>query len=267
MVRGRFRWSSAALSDVGLVRRINEDAGLDLCERGLWAVADGMGGHDFGAVASSMLVQALAYLPPCRPLAACIAAARERLREVNDELRTTAAARSVPMMGTTVVTLLAVENECAVLWAGDSRAYLMRRGQLRQISRDHRQTDAATLPATDRAAGSATGLSAASPGRSDASIASNIISRAVGAAASLLLDEIRVPVEDGDFFLLCSDGLTNMVTDREIAEALLHGSCRQATQLLIALALQYGAPDNVTVVVVTATDLDSSDRTVFNPAV
>lgn len=280
MAPGRFLWSSAALSDVGLVRRVNEDACLDACERGTWAVADGMGGHDFGDVASGMLVQALACQPSRRPLTPYTEAIRIRLQKLNDDLRTVAAMRGVPMIGTTVVALLAVGQECAVLWAGDSRAYLLRRGLLRQLTQDHRQADCpapasadgVTGPAraadtTGLAGGHADGVSTATGERSPTASASNVITRAVGASATLLLDETRVSVEDGDIFLLCSDGLSNMVMDIEIAHALMHGSCRQAAQALVSLALQRGGGDNVTVVVASATDLDSNERTVFNPAV
>ena len=256
MLQGRFGFSSAALSDVGLIRRVNEDAFLEAPERGLWAVADGMGGHDFGEVASSMLVQALDRQPRCVPLAAFSLAVRNRLQEVNDALRVAAAARGAPMMGATVVALLAVEADCAILWAGDSRAYLMRRGLLRQITRDHRQSETSTPTGT-----------ACPPDRITTAVATNVITRAVGATATLSLDETRVPLEDGDIFLLCSDGLTNLVTDTEIAQLLLHGSCRQASQALVNLALLRGGTDNVTVVVVSVTDLCSTDRTVFNPAV
>ena len=358
MVPRRFCWSSAALSDVGLVRRINEDAFLDARERGLWAVADGMGGHDFGELASGMLIQALDCQPPCTPLAACTMAVRGRLQRVNADLRRLAETRGVPLMGTTVVVLLAQAAQCIVLWAGDSRAYLMRRGLLQQLTRDHRQPDApapgshgspvpsdfvarsasvasATVTSVDSfnsiaptatvapiapivsvakgtkgasvgplspiaSAAQASSMARAAPagsarsaraggghdpiepitknpthGNNPASChgsardapgsGTNTITRAVGAAATLTLDEARLSAEDGDIFLLCSDGLTNFVTDVEIARVLLHGSCRNASQALVELALQRGGGDNVTVVVVLVTDLYSNERTVFNP--
>lgn len=130
----------------------------------------------------------------------------------------------------------------------------MRCGQLQQLTHDYRQADTPTRIGAD----DPTCLSDA---------ASNVITRAVGATAMLVLDETSVSVEDGDIYLLCSDGLTNLVTDAEIAHALMHGSYRQASQVLVGLALQRGGTDNVTVVVVSATDLYSNERTVFNPAV
>ena len=243
MAPHRFCWSSAALSDVGLVRRMNEDACLDACDRGLWAVADGMGGHDFGELASAMVIEALDCQAPCASLADYALALRACLQKSNDDLRTLAATRGVPMMGATVVALVAVQAQCIILWAGDSRAYLMRRGLLQQLTRDHRRTDPPALTSS----------------------VTNVITRAVGAAATLMLEETGLSAEDGDTFLLCSDGLTNLVTDAEIAHVLMHGACRQAAQALVALALQRGGTDNVTVVVISATDLFSAERTVFNP--
>ena len=269
MAPRRFVWSSAALSDVGLVRRVNEDAFLDACDTGLWAVADGMGGHDFGDVASKMIIDALACQPGCRTLTMFSRAVRKRLQKVNDALRNGAARQNVAMMGTTVVVLLAAQGGCAILWAGDSRAYCMRGGLLRQITCDHRHAVRSDQVGDGTTAGSPgppcrIGSTGAASDRSAAG--SNVITRAVGAAPTLVLDEVGLSIEDGDIFLLCSDGLTGMVSDAEIAQALTHGSCRQAAQGLISLALQRGGTDNVTAVVACATDPYSNDRTVFNPA-
>lgn len=136
----RFRWSSSSLSDVGLVRRINEDACLDLPQHGIWAVADGMGGHAFGEVASSMVIDALAALPvgAGRPsLQAAADAVRLSLQVVNHALRAQAVMHDVTLVGSTVVVLVANDAECAILWAGDSRAYRFRDGRLQQLTRDH----------------------------------------------------------------------------------------------------------------------------------
>lgn len=127
-----FRWQSASCSHVGRVRRINEDAMLDQPERGLWAVADGMGGHTLGDVASRMVVDALAHLPQTSTdaIRACLA-------EVNRRLMTEAAMRDVQVIGSTAVVLLASGSHCSCLWAGDSRIYRYRDGVLQQLTRDH----------------------------------------------------------------------------------------------------------------------------------
>lgn len=266
-----FCWSSATLSDVGLVRRLNEDACLDQPERGLWAVADGMGGHACGGTASRMVVDALAAIAPSPSAAPAqapttapaagldllVAAIHAQLALVNRQLRA-AAGNHGAIIGSTVVVLAAVDDDCAVLWAGDSRLYLVRAGSMVQLTRDHSQREARRT-ASDGAPGD--------PGSPHAPALPNVITRAVGAADLLALDEIRFTAQDGDMLLLCSDGLTNVVTDSEIHRILLSANCRYAAQALVALALQHGGRDNISVVIVSAEDCCSADKTVLNPAV
>jgi protein phosphatase len=247
------RWTSAALTHVGLVRSINEDAFLDRPQRGLWAVADGMGGHDAGDLASRMVVAALDRLPPATGLGACSAQVREQLEALNRELRVAAVVRDVPLIGSTVAVMFAWELYCAYLWAGDSRIYLMRKGQLKQLTRDHSQVEEL------RAQGYLTGEEAAQPRH-------NRITRAVGALDILQLDQGSLLVADGDIFLLCSDGLSHQVGEEALVRALGSESCEQAVEDLIQLALQAGGRDNITAVVVRAEDLDTGDMTLLNPA-
>ena len=247
----RIRWASAARCHIGLVRETNEDACLDRPERGVWAVADGMGGHDAGDVASATVVSALDSLAPCANLTNFVADARERLQGVNRRLRAEAMQRDVPIIGSTVVVLLNCEHYCAYLWAGDSRIYLFRNGRLKLLSRDHSQIEEL------KARGEYT--------PDEAAAAQNLITRAVGAVDGLELDEGTVLVVDGDIFLLCSDGLTNHVSEPDISDALASGDCRLAADRLIDLALKGGGRDNISVVVVRADDPYSSDMTVLNP--
>jgi len=246
----QLRWTSAARSDVGLVRSRNEDAWLAQPQRGLWAVADGMGGHAFGDLASGAVVDALASLPPPTSLADFVAQARERLIQVNGALRLEAHTRQVPVIGSTVVALLACGIEVACLWAGDSRVYLCRQGRLQQLTRDHSTQEALKEQGADLAA------AAASP---------NMITRAIGAADAIDFDVAPLTVRDGDIFLLCSDGLSTPVEEGAIAASLAPGDCARAADELIALALANGGRDNITVVVVRVDDL-SGDKTVINPA-
>jgi protein phosphatase len=251
----RLRWTSAAVSDVGLVRSRNEDSFLAQPARGVWAVADGMGGHAFGDIASRMVVEAIEAIEPPGAqgnMANLIAAAEERLAWVNRQLRDEAQARRVTVMGSTVVVLLACGDELACLWAGDSRIYLYRNARLRQLTRDHSQAE------EFRARGVPPGLEVS------AAIA-NMITRAVGAADTLDVDLATLEAVDGDMLLLCSDGLSNPVDEHAIAQALALGDCTQAAQALVALALANGGRDNITVVVVRADDV-GSDRTMVNPA-
>ena len=253
----KFRWTSASLSHVGLVRDRNEDACLDRPERGLWAVADGMGGHAMGDVASKTIVDMLDNNgPPSNEFDQRLAATRDRLQAANRKLRAEAAARGVPIIGSTVVALLAGDRSCGYLWAGDSRIYLYRNGRLKQLTRDHSQLEKFR---SQNNIDAETAARISTPPR-------NMITRAVGAADSLEIDEATLKVNDGDVFLLCSDGLSNAVSEQEIRGELVAGNCQQAAESLVGLALERGGRDNISVVVVRADDLNSSEKTVLNPA-
>ena len=250
----QFRWTSAAHSHVGLVREINEDAYLDQPDRGMWAVADGMGGHAVGDVASTMVVDALRKTPTVSNVAQSVANARQHLQAVNLQLRTEAARRNVQIIGSTVVALFAYGCYCGYLWAGDSRIYLCRNGHLACLSRDHSRIEElkSRHPAAD--------------GLGIQQAAHNVITRAVGASDALVLDEGMLEINDGDIFLLCSDGLSNALSEQEIGSVLVPGNYRQACDMLIHMALKRGGRDNISAVVVGVEDLYSAEKTVVNPA-
>ncbi|CAG2145626.1 Serine/threonine phosphatase stp [compost metagenome] len=253
-----FRWSSAAATDVGRVRGRNEDACLDLPERGIWAVADGMGGHAVGDFASRAIVQALSGLGPPGSLDGALDDARTALLAVNQALIDEAARMKVRVIGSTVVAMLACERRCGCLWAGDSRLYLFRAGHLKQLTRDHSQVERLR----------ARGLITAEEAKHHP--AHNTITRAVGAATRLDLDVLTLEVGDGDMFLLCSDGLSNEVEDAGIAAVLAAsaGDCAAAANELVQQALVNGGHDNVSVVVLRAEDIGGgSDMTLLNPEV
>ncbi|WP_118183415.1 PP2C family protein-serine/threonine phosphatase [Paraburkholderia phosphatilytica] len=250
----QFRWASAARSDTGRVREINEDACLDQPQRGRWAVADGMGGHAVGDVASRLVIDALGELPDTGGIRRSIAAARLRLQNANRMLREEASRRQVQRIGSTVVVLIACDRFCGYLWAGDSRIYLLRQGELRQLTRDHSQVEAL------RQSGHLTDDEARNHP------AQHVITRAVGATDHLVLDDDAIEVADGDVFLLCSDGLTNEVTHEEILRTLATVECRHAPDELVDIALSRGGRDNITAVVVHAEDPHATDKTLLNPA-
>jgi protein phosphatase len=246
-----FRWTSASRSHPGRVRRDNEDACLDRPEQGLWAVADGMGGHSFGELASRLAVESLMGLPAAEDLDQRISAAMRRLQEVNRRLRAEALRRDVPLIGTTIAALLAAGSRCSCLWAGDSRIYLYRAGRLRQLTRDHNDLEAARSRHVSR---------------SDDTVElprANFITRALGGEDTLYIDRITVELLDGDIFLLCTDGLSNEVSELSIEQALLPGICSQACDALVDIALDREARDNITAVVLRAEDLGSPDRTII----
>ncbi len=240
-----YRWTSSAASDRGNVREVNEDAFLDRPDLGLWAVADGMGGHAAGDVASRLVVEALGSLPAPRFLGRSVCQLRQRLSQANLELREQAARRNGQIVGCTLAALLALGSHGVVVWAGDSRVYLLRRGVLRQLTRDHSQVEALIAGGLlDREA-------------ADHHPASNIITRAVGGDDVLTLDAQIQELRDQDLYLICSDGLTKDVSADEIAAELTKADDGNAAAALVERAVRQGARDNVTAVVVRIQPADT----------
>ncbi len=249
----QLHWSSSACTHVGKIREYNEDAYLEDPKGMMWAVADGMGGHAVGDVASNMIVDSLSRIPTSASLDMYINDVIQRLQEVNNQLRVEAIKRREQVIGSTVVVLLGFEHQCACLWAGDSRIYRSREGKLEQLTRDHSQIEELIAHGIiDRS-------------QAGNHPASNAITRAVGAADKLVIDVALHEVKDGDIFLLCSDGLTNEVEDNEIARELVRGDCQKSSNSLLQQALDHGARDNVTVLVVQVEDTVQSTKTIMNP--
>ena len=233
------RFECVSRTHVGLKRKINEDSVLVETGRGLWAVADGMGGHEAGEVASAAVVDALRQLPMQRDLDVLAADAIQALQRVNAELiqlaRSNASERTI---GTTVVGLAIAGDRFRCFWAGDSRAYWIRGGEIMRVSRDHSLVqdlvDAGMIQ----------------PEEADNHENSNVITRAVGVRDSLELDCVSGDALPGDLFLLASDGLTRVVKDEEMLRQLEATSLEQAADSMIQTVLERGAPDNVSLVIV-----------------
>lgn len=232
-----FHVTDAALTDIGLVRASNEDAVLARSKARLWAVADGMGGHEDGEWASEVIVRALAALEVTGEFGADCTGVAEAIHSANGAIHRRAEACGL-RMGSTVVGLLFGNGRFAAYWAGDSRAYCLRNGRLIQLTTDHTQVQAKV------ARGQMT------PAEARSHPMSHVLTRAVGAEADLDLSCVGEAVEPGDVFLLCSDGLHGTVPDEEIAHVLANAVPAQACEALVGLAHARGAPDNVTVVVV-----------------
>ncbi|MBW2288394.1 MAG: Stp1/IreP family PP2C-type Ser/Thr phosphatase [Deltaproteobacteria bacterium] len=239
---------SAAGTDVGLRRSANEDRYIIASELGLYLVADGMGGHTAGQVASDLAAQsavrALETLEGAQPTLA------EKLRyavaAANREIYDTAQEKPhLAGMGTTLVAVLAGGHRIALAHVGDSRAYLIRSGKIRQLTDDHslvaelvRRREITAHAARDH------------PHR-------HVLTRALGVRRAVEPDLAELSPAVGDLFVLCSDGLTGHVLDEEIAaEVSSQGDLDTACANLIALANSRGGSDNTTVMVVRCKDID-----------
>lgn len=232
-------WSSFGITDVGKVRKHNEDSMLDKPEIGLWVVADGMGGHEAGDVASQMIVSSLGKIHEGITLDRYIDDIEDRILKVNERLIAKARESEKNVtIGSTVVGMLAYNKLCTFFWAGDSRLYRLRDGSLRQLTTDHSQVEIYIeqgLISRQQAATHPHG---------------NMITRAVGAAEDLLIDFDIQEMQSGDRYMLCSDGLTKHLEDIEFEEMLSEGSVEEACKELTALTLERGAGDNVTTIVI-----------------
>lgn len=243
---------SFGLTDVGMRRDHNEDSYLVDDERQLYVVADGMGGHLGGEMASMLAVStiqssvdddkkalnghanfkgpieqhpALMLLP--KAVKKACAAIFRKAQEVTE----------LQGMGTTVTGVAFIDAYAFFAHVGDSRAYLIRDGRIEQLSEDH------SLVNEQLKAGLIT------PEQARLSRFKHIITRSVGFEEDVAVDTMVVPTQEGDLYVLCSDGLANLVTNTEIRDAVYDNFLRDAPRALVSLANERGGDDNVTVIV------------------
>ena len=251
------KYRSAARTDVGMKREHNEDSFLVNQDLGLYVVCDGMGGHAGGETASRLAVQTIekelisarlraedpfaAKAPlPESPLAGALREAVEGACAA--VFRTSRANPELAGMGTTCISLLVHDDHAILGHVGDSRAYLVRDGQVWQLSEDH------SLVNEQVRAGLLTEEEAKH------SRLKNIITRSVGFEEDVLVDVVGVETRAGDKFLLCSDGLSNLIDREEIRDALVQSELAQVPEMLIQLANSRGGDDNITVIAVQRID-------------
>jgi type VI secretion system protein ImpM len=234
--KAQFKWHSAAATAVGNVRTHNEDSILDLPSVGLWAVADGMGGHMAGDTASRMVVEALSAMSRHERLSALVDEVEDRLLEVNGSLHRSAGGSG--LSGTTVTVLLALERHVLSFWAGDSRLYRSRKGALEQLTRDHSDTQ----EMLDDGFISSAELVGRAP--------SNVITRAIGGAEELFLDIELCEIRDCDRYLLCTDGLYKELAPEDLRRHLAARDPAKACQGLMRQALAGVCNDNISAIVV-----------------
>lgn len=233
-----------ALTDVGKVRNINQDyifssstavGPLD----NLFIVADGMGGHKAGDYASRFIVEQLVDYIRTHEKASVISILKEGIEHINHRLyQQSLKDSSLTGMGSTLVAAVIEKNTAYVANIGDSRLYLVRNGIL-QVTKDHSYVEELVA------------LGKLERNSQDYLEKKNIITRAVGTRDHVNIDFFEVGLKEGDFLLLCSDGLSNMVEDKQIQE-IVHsdGSLKEKTQQLIMTANQNGGRDNIAVILV-----------------
>lgn len=238
-IRRPISWKSAQDSHVGLVREANEDSVLSMPDQHIWAVADGMGGYEAGNIASETVVSTLQDIKSEGSLNEMVNRVEDSLIGVNQRLleyaNTVLDGRT---LGSTVVTLVIKGQVGICLWAGDSRLWRYRYRQLVQLSRDHSLVEEQVMQGH------------ITPEEARNHPDSNVITRAVGSDSEIYIDINAFSVQLGDIFLLCSDGLYNVVSNSEIEETLASFPIDQAVKALIQKSLANGADDNVSIILV-----------------
>lgn len=223
---------------VGHKRKVNEDAVVALPELNVWIVSDGMGGHAAGDYASQLITDMVAVIPTDLPPGQRMQALRDTIQNAHRMIRAEAEARGVGVMGATVVALILADGHFATFWAGDSRLYRLRDGEIEMITTDH------SVVAALVESGQMTWDEAEHHPQS------NAIVRAVGVGDDLELDKVRGEIAPGDRFLLCSDGLTKYATFDMLRTALARQPIELICDHLIQIALAGGGADNITAAVV-----------------
>jgi protein phosphatase len=230
--------TAAALTHVGNVRKVNQDAFLESTQHSLWAVADGMGGHAAGEHASRLIIDRLSRLPSPRSSEEAILQIDQALNAANAQLLEDAKARETQIIGSTVVILSLVGRTAVIAWVGDSRLYRFRAGRLQQLTVDHTEVqewvDQGRLSSEE----------------AEHHPHSNVLARAIGAENQLRVDHRLETIEPGDRYLLCSDGLTKELGEQRLVGILSdEAMVSDCAARLVAEALSAGGRDNVTVVI------------------
>jgi protein phosphatase len=233
------RYESVGHTDTGKVRAHNEDAILVREDVGLWVVADGLGGHTAGDVASGMIVERLGALPRNGSVFDFVEAVEDTLVKVNVDLRRIARERNVDVIGSTVVVLVHDKDFVLCGWVGDSRAYCFEDGRLRQITRDHVHGEKNDVTQIGQAPPAGAG----------------VLTRAVGAEETLFVDWVVAGSRPGMAFVLCTDGINKELSDAELdEECRAHADPQILLARLFELSLNRAARDNISAVIVRLRD-------------
>ena len=248
-IERNYTFETAALTDVGCVREINEDSILTTPESGVWLVADGMGGHSAGDFASQTIAAEMATIGIPGDAVDLHARFMDRLHRANAAILQHAAAMDGGTVGSTIAALLASQGHYACIWSGDSRIYRLRGTVLTQITQDHTEVRALLE------AGTITQAQAESWPRK------NVITQAIGVTPVPECGMLEGSIADKDIFLICSDGLTEYFHNDELERVMnaaagdLEGLCSE----LVEAVRQRGGKDNVSVVTVMCHEVPLAD--------
>lgn len=231
-------WHSASATDVGCVRDVNEDSLACRSDIGLWAVADGMGGHSVGDVASQKIVERLSTVSGAERLSDFVDEIDDAFIGANQEIiEYSEQSLNGAAIGSTVVAFATRGRVGICMWAGDSRLYRYRAGELTQLSRDHSQVEEMLQ------------MGMLTPEQAIDHPDSHVITRAIGGENELFIDMTVFGVQVGDTYLLCSDGLYNALDIEDLEECMAYRDGEHAVSELLQRALNNQASDNVSLIV------------------
>jgi serine/threonine protein phosphatase PrpC len=233
-----YKWQSFGMTHVGRVRKKNEDKFIEISDQGLWVVADGMGGMSFGEKASQYVVDAFEDFERRETLVENVDDLENRIINANHKCCSDPAVKSGKAMGSTVVLLFFWKDKAITLWVGDSRLYRIRKWQLDQLSTDHSLVQEMVE------------FGQISKGEAEFHPRSNIITRGVGLGADIYVDMEYLSVQTGDRFLLCTDGLNKHLMDHQLIPPMQDPDIEKTTKRLIAMSIEGGGGDNITVILV-----------------
>ncbi len=232
-----YNFVSSSTSHVGHVRRHNEDSYLEKPASGLWAIADGMGGHEAGDIASQLIVNTLDIMEKNPTSKSFTEDIKSALYSVNTHL-IQLGKKHDRINGSTAIAMLINEDQCDYIWAGDSRLYLLRNNELVQLTRDHSQAEIYV------------DMGMLTREEACQHVSANLLTRCIGTDSDLKLDSGTCNLAFNDRFLLSSDGLDKHVSHKDIETTLNNHDRDDALNQLIGMALDNGGTDNVTITIV-----------------
>lgn len=230
---------STGISEIGLIRKNNEDSFLIDNDRGLFIVCDGMGGHNGGEVASGMTVEIVAHDVHYENIEQALQALKAAIEKANYQIWLKGQTEQALFnMGTTIIAAAVIGKQMIVCNVGDSSLFIIRSNEINKITRDHTLAESMLYD----------GLLKPEEMRNNSY--NHILTRAVGVEDNVEMDFFTCDLQSGDYILLCSDGLTDSLNQSDILQAIMADNIEQSAEQLVQKALERGGHDNITTVLV-----------------